>query len=85
MHDFVHVDAVGVGLGLVVAVTASVEEDFRFFVFLGVQHVVAFLKENYLFTNSAAGACDFNLLDKTECRRKPTRFRMISPFCRSFC
>lgn len=49
VHNFVYVDAVGVGLGLVVAVTASVEKDFRFFVLLRVQHVVAFLKKYFVY------------------------------------
>lgn len=44
VHNFVHVDAVRVSFGFVVAVTACIEQKFVLLIFLRVQHVIAFLK-----------------------------------------
>lgn len=45
VHDFVHINAVRVGLLFVVAISARVQENFVVFVFPRIQHVVAFLAE----------------------------------------
>lgn len=44
VHNFVHVNAVTVGLGLIVAVSARIQQDFVLLVLLWVEHVVAFLQ-----------------------------------------
>jgi hypothetical protein len=41
VHNFVHVDAVGIGFLLVVTIPAGIQKDFVFLVLLRVQHVVA--------------------------------------------
>lgn len=46
MHDFVDINAVTVSLGLVVAISACIKQDFVVLVLFRVEHVVAFLKTN---------------------------------------
>lgn len=46
MHDFVDIDAVRLGLLLVVAVSARVQQNLVLLVLLRVQHVVALLTES---------------------------------------
>ena len=41
VHNLVHVDAVGLGLLLVVTITAGIHQDFVLLVLLWVQHVIA--------------------------------------------
>lgn len=45
VHDFVDINAITVGFCFVVAISASIQEDFVLLVFLGIQHVVAFLEK----------------------------------------
>jgi hypothetical protein len=49
VHNFVDIDAVTVGLGLEVTISACIKEDFVFLVFFWVQHVVAFLEETNIY------------------------------------
>jgi hypothetical protein len=46
VHNFVDINTFGIGVLLVVAISARVHQDFVLFVFFGVQHVVAFLTES---------------------------------------
>lgn len=57
VHNFVNVNAVGVGLLLVVTISTGIHENLVVLVLLGVQHVVAFLAKPNAHKARSLGMC----------------------------